>query len=62
MIRNGVTAGVVADHVAESRPGAFALMQRQLETALANQEASPSFAYGQRLKAINTINHYTSRA
>ena len=42
-------------------PAAFALLQRQLETALANQEASPAFAYNQRLNAINTMNHYTAR-
>ena len=40
---------------------AFDLMKRQLETALANQEQSPAFAYSQRLGAINTVNHYTSR-
>jgi zinc protease len=42
-------------------PGAFALLRRQLETALANQEASPAFAYNQRLNAINTMNHHTAR-
>jgi zinc protease len=40
---------------------AFDLMRRQLETALANQESSPAFAYSQRRSAINTMNHYTSR-
>ena len=39
----------------------FDLMRRQLETALANQEASPAFLYSQRRNAINTMNHYTSR-
>jgi zinc protease len=42
-------------------PAAFDLMKRQLETALANQEQSPAFAYSERLSAINTMNHYTSR-
>jgi zinc protease len=43
-------------------PAAFALMRRQLETAIANQEASPAFAYGERVNAINTMNHYTARS
>ncbi|HEX5107358.1 MAG TPA: insulinase family protein [Vicinamibacterales bacterium] len=43
-------------------PAAFDLMRRQLETQLANQEQSPAFAYGERLGAINTVNHYTSRS
>jgi len=42
-------------------PASFALMKRQLETALANQGQSPAFAYSERLGAINTMNHYTSR-
>jgi zinc protease len=42
-------------------PEAFALMRRQLETLIANQEASPAFAFSERLNAINTMNHYTSR-
>jgi zinc protease len=42
-------------------PAAFDLMRRQLETAIANQEASPAFAFNQRVNAINTMNHYTAR-
>jgi zinc protease len=42
-------------------PGSFDLMRRQLETSMANQEASPTFAYSERLNAINTMNHYTAR-
>ena len=42
-------------------PATFDLMKRQLETALANQEASPAYAYSQRRNAINTVNHCTSR-
>jgi zinc protease len=42
-------------------PAAFALMRRQLETTLANQEQNPAFAYSERLGAINTSNHYTAR-
>jgi zinc protease len=40
---------------------AFDLLKRQLETTLANQEQSPAFAYSERLGAINSMNHYTSR-
>ena len=42
-------------------PATFDLMKRQLETALANQEASPAYAYSQRRNNINTVNHCTSR-
>jgi zinc protease len=43
-------------------PAAFALMTRQLQTVLANQEQTPGFAFGQRLGAINTRDHYTARS
>ena len=43
-------------------PAAFALLRRQLETALANQEQTPGFAFAQRLNAINTSDHYTARS
>lgn len=42
-------------------PAAFELMKRQLETVLANQEQNPAFAYSERLNAINSMSHYTSR-
>ncbi len=42
-------------------PAAFELMKRQLETALANQGQNPAFAYSERLNAINSMSHYTSR-
>jgi zinc protease len=37
-------------------------MTRQLQTVLANQEQTPGFAFGQRLGAINTRDHYTARS
>jgi zinc protease len=43
-------------------PAAFALMKRQLETFLANQEQTPGFAYSERRNAVNTMNHYTARS
>ena len=43
-------------------PGAFDLLKRQLETAVANQEQSPAFALSNRFGLINTSNHYTSRS
>jgi zinc protease len=43
-------------------PAAFDLLKRQLETLLANQEQTPAFAYSERVGAINTVGHYTSRS
>jgi zinc protease len=40
---------------------AFTLMKRRLEASLANQEQNPGAVFSERLRAINTMNHYTSR-
>jgi zinc protease len=42
-------------------PGALDLMKRRLEASLANQAQSPGAVFGERLRAINTVNHYTSK-
>jgi zinc protease len=42
-------------------PQAFELMQRRLEAGLANQAESPGSVFGDRVRGINTSNHYTSR-
>jgi zinc protease len=39
----------------------FELMKRRLSAALANQGQSPGNVFGDRLRAINTLDHYTSR-
>jgi zinc protease len=36
-------------------------MKRRLEASLANQAQSPGAVFGERLRLINTSNHYTSR-
>lgn len=41
-------------------PDAFALMRRQLEAAVANRGRNPGQAFGEKVEAINTSNHYTS--
>jgi zinc protease len=41
--------------------GALDLMKRRLEASLANQAQSPGAVFGERLRAINTVNHYTSK-
>ena len=46
------------DHTAEG----FELMKRRLRAALANQAQSPNAVFGERVRAINTLDHYTSRA
>jgi zinc protease len=40
---------------------ALDLMKRRLEASLANQAQSPGAVFGERLRAINTVNHYTSK-
>jgi len=40
---------------------AFALLKRQLEARIANQGQSPGQVFGERVQALNTMNHYTSR-
>jgi zinc protease len=42
-------------------PGAIGLMRTRLEASLANQAQSPGVAFGERLRAVNTVNHYTSK-
>jgi zinc protease len=42
-------------------PGAFELMRRRLEAQLANQEANPGSVFGERVRGLNTSDHYTSR-
>jgi zinc protease len=42
-------------------PGALDLMKRRLEASLANQAQSPGAVFGERVRAINTVNHYTSK-
>jgi zinc protease len=41
-------------------PEAFALMRKQLDAAVANRGRSPGQAFGEKVEAINTSNHYTS--
>jgi zinc protease len=45
-----------------SNPEAFELMKRRLEASLANQAQSPGAVYGERVRRINTSDHYTARA
>jgi zinc protease len=40
---------------------AFQLMKRQLEARVANQGQSPGQVFSERVRALNTMNHYTSR-
>ena len=42
-------------------PAAFDLMKRRLEANLANQAESPGNVFGERVRSINTLDHYTSR-
>jgi zinc protease len=42
-------------------PGALDLMKRRLEASLANQAQSPGAVFGERLRLLNTVDHYTSR-
>jgi zinc protease len=43
-------------------PEGFDLMKRRMRAALANQEQSPGAVFGERVRAVNTMNHYTSKA
>src|SRR5205085_1568855 len=40
---------------------AFALMKRQLDSAVANRGQAPGQVFGEKLDAINTSNNYTSQ-
>jgi zinc protease len=41
-------------------PDAFAVMRRQLDAAVANRGRSPGQAFGEKLEAVNSSNHFTS--
>lgn len=41
-------------------PDAFALMRKQLDAAVANRGRSPGQAFGEKVEAINTSNHYSA--
>ena len=41
---------------------AFVLMRRRLEAALANQAQNPGTVFGERVRAINTMNHPAARS
>jgi len=47
---------------ANTDPAAFELMKRRLEATLANQAQSPGAVYGERVRRVNTLDHYTARA
>jgi zinc protease len=40
---------------------AFGLIKRQLEAAVVNRLSSPSAVFGDKIGAVNTVGHYTSR-
>ena len=42
-------------------PGALDLMKRRLEASLANQAQSPGAVFGERVRRLNTVDHYTAR-
>ena len=42
-------------------PEAFELMKRRLSAVLANQAQNPGAVFGERVRLVNTMNHYTSR-
>ncbi len=41
---------------------AFELLKRRLEASLANQAQSPGAVYGERVRRVNTLDHYSARA
>jgi zinc protease len=43
-------------------PEAFELLKRRLRPNLENQAQSPGAVYGERVRAINTVNHFTAKA
>ena len=45
-----------------ANPEAFELMKRRLEASLANQAQSPGAVYGERVRRVNTLDHYSARA
>jgi zinc protease len=42
-------------------PEAFAVLQRQLTASIANRDQAPGRVFGERLSALNSCDHYTSR-
>ena len=42
-------------------PDAFALLKKQLDAALVNRDQSPQAVFGEKVAAINSSNHYTSK-
>lgn len=46
-----------ADHTREG----FELLKRRMKAQLANQAQNPNAVYGERVRAINTLDHYTSK-
>jgi zinc protease len=43
-------------------PEAFDLLKRRLEASLANQAQSPGAVYGERVRRVNTLDHYSAHA
>jgi len=43
-------------------PASFDLLKRRLHAMLANQAQSPGAVFGERVRQINTMDHYTARA
>jgi zinc protease len=43
-------------------PEAFDLLKRRLHAVLANQAQSPGAVFGERLRQVNTMNHYSARS
>ena len=42
-------------------PEAFTLLQRRLEASLANQAQNPGSVFGERVRRVNTMDHYSVR-
>ena len=43
-------------------PAAFELLKQRLQANVANQEQSPGAVFGERVRCINTVNHYTCKS
>jgi zinc protease len=44
-----------------AQPDAFDLLKRQMSAAVANRGQNPSAIFGDRVRSVNTLDHYTSR-
>jgi zinc protease len=42
-------------------PAAFDLLKRRLEASIANRAQNPGAVFGDRVRSINTLNHYSTR-